>query len=90
MRGWLTIVFDVWESSLQYEHGGSIKRRFGEDFDKPRSSTVVGLVGLNYFRVFDGLQSVEVVFRYGGRRVVLRRWVPECCRRLAEELSYMA
>ena len=74
MRGLLSTVFDVLESSLQYEHGGVIKGRFEEDFDKTRDSTVVVL---EWSRAFDGLQSVEVVLRYGGRRVVLRRWVPE-------------
>ena len=69
MRGDLAIVFDVLELSHQYKHDGSIKRRFGKNFDKTRDSTVVGF---DCIRAVDGLQSVEVVIRYGGWRVVLR------------------
>ena len=54
MRGWLPTIFDVLESSLQYEHGGVIKRRFREDFDKIRGSLVTGLVVLDWIRAFDG------------------------------------
>ena len=60
---WLSTIFGVLESPLQYEHCGVIKKRIGEDFGKTRGLTIAVL---NWIRAFDGLQRVEVVFRYGG------------------------
>ena len=40
VRGRLTTVFGVLESSLQYEDFGIIKKRIGVDFGKTRGSTV--------------------------------------------------
>ena len=58
------IVFDVLKLSRQYEHDGAIKRRFGENFDKTQDSIVTDLVGFDWIRAIDGLQSVETVFGY--------------------------
>ena len=49
---WLSTVFGVLESPLQYEHCGVIKRRIGEDFGKTQGSTIAVL---KWIRAVDGL-----------------------------------
>ena len=53
-----------WNRLVNTKNDGTIKRRFGANFDKTRYLTLVGLVGFDWIRVVDGLWSVEVVFGY--------------------------
>ena len=60
---WLSTILGILEYPIQYKHCGFSKKGIEEDFGKTRGSTIAVL---NWIRAFDGLQRVEVVFRYGG------------------------
>ena len=81
----LTTVFDDLESPLLYEYNGAIKGQFGANFDKTQDSTVAVLELLMHCRV---LRLYLIVIRYGGQRVVLRRWMPKFCQSLTEGLGH--
>ena len=64
MGGWISTVFGVLESSLQYEHFGIMKRQIGVEFEKNRGSKVAILVRKLLFWI-----RIELVVNGGGFRV---------------------